>query len=338
VDGDALLGFGEVGALLIRQNDLVKEEGFVEQALTLSAHTGCLHGNTRLPGTLTGRIAANTPNYSQFPKSRPFLSCMQARPGYKLVELDFSAIEQVVLTELSKDPALWKIYGPSAAANDIYLFSGSYLPVIGEPIRAAGYDPDHPTKEGIAAAKKLAKRERGIAKTVVLASSYGAGSAKIAQTLRLQGIDIGDAEAAAIHRGYWDLYAGVKAYQRRLEKEHRDRGGWVLNGVGRPIGVSFDYAKDLVNRVCQSTAHDCLMLYTGIYSWMLDEVGIEWYPWLLDYHDETVIEVREDQAAAAAAILEGAALRGLNKLLGGVIPVRGSAVIADNLADIKCED
>ena len=141
-----------------------------------------------------------------------------------------------------------------------------------------------------------------------------------------------------MHRAYWQLYAGVRAYGRRLEREHRDRGGWILNGIGRPIGVSFDYVKDLVNRTCQSTAHDCLILYTSIYSRLLDIAGIEWHPYIYDYHDETIIEVRDIHAEYAAHILENQALSDLNKLLGGVIPIKGSAVIADTLAEIKCED
>jgi hypothetical protein len=157
-------------------------------------------------------------------------------------------LEQVVLAELSKDPSLWKLYGPGALAQDVYLFNGAQLPVIGPAIRATGYDPKNPTPEGIAAAKKQCKTERNISKTVTLASSYGAGAAKIASTLRTQGIDILDAEAEQIHAAYWELYAGVKKYQRFLLNEYRDRRGWVLNGIGRPIGIAQDYTKDIVNR------------------------------------------------------------------------------------------
>lgn len=337
VDGDALLGFGEVGALLIKQNDLVKEETYVTQVLEASAVTGSIHGSYRLPGTLTGRLAANSPNLQQMPKSAGLLECFGPRPGYAWVDCDHTALEQVVLAELSKDPSLWKLYGPHVKNQDVYLYTGANLPVIGPAIRAAGYDPDHPTKEGIANAKKVAKHERGIAKTVVLASSYGAGAAKIAQTLRLQGIDISDREAEQIHKGYWDLYSGVRQYQRRLEREHRDRGGWVLNGIGRPIGVSFDYVKDLVNRVCQSTGSDIHTMYCHRWMEILTERGIPWNGIVICWHDQSIIEVPIDKAEEVRQIMGVEAYARLNAELGGKIPLRGEANIVRNLAEAKVE-
>jgi DNA polymerase I-like protein with 3'-5' exonuclease and polymerase domains len=290
-----------------------------------------------VPGTTSGRLAGSGGlNVQQMPKTPGFLACWRARPGYKLVELDFTALEQVVLTELSKDPGLWKLYGPGQPGNDAYLYAGAHLPILGPAIRAAGYDPERPTPEGIAHAKKVAKRERGIAKVVVLASSYGAGAKKIHQTLTLGGIELKLSEAQAIHRGYWDLYAGVKRYERELQRQLENNGGWFLNGIGRPLGIADGYERDAVNRACQSTGHDCLVLYLGIVAGLLRAAGIDWHPWLLDLHDETFLEVREDQAAAAAAVLEGPAMQKLNALLGGVIPLRGGAEIAENMAEIKC--
>lgn len=337
VDGDALLGFGEVGQLLIRQNDLVKEYGFIEQIMEGSAVTGKIHGSYRLPGTLTGRLAANSPNLQQMPKSAGLLECFVPRPGTVWVDCDHTALEQVVLAELSKDPALWKLYGPAAKKNDVYLFTGANLPVIGEAIRAAGYDPENPTPEGISSAKKNAKHARGIAKTVVLASSYGAGAKKIAQTLRLQGVEISDWEAEQIHRGYWELYAGVRVYQRFLEREYRDRGGWVLNGIGRPIGVFHDYEKDLVNRVCQSTGSDIHTLWC--YHWMqlLSERNILWNGVVICWHDQSIIEVPIDRAEEVRHLMGVEAYARLNAELGGKIPLRGEANIVRNLAEAKVE-
>jgi len=337
-DGDALLGFGDIGAILIRQNEWTKELTYVDQVLGMLDKDAVLHGGARVPGTLTGRIAANNPNYSQFPKSKGMLSTFVARPGYKLVQLDFSAIEQVVLAELSKDKALWKLYGPNAKKNDVYLFNGASMPVIGPVIRASGYDPENPTPESIAKAKKECKHERGIAKIISLAAAYGASATKIATILRLQGISVSDRDAEEMHRGYWELYAGVRTYRRELEREFRNRGGWFLNGIGRPLGVFHDLERDILNRMCQSTGHDCLVLFVGIVADVLDSAGIEWHPWIVDFHDELILEIKEEQAEEAAKLVEGAALRELNVLLNGQIPIKGNAIVTDNLAAIKCED
>lgn len=336
-DEKALKGFGEPGRILIDQNEMVKERGYVEAVLTKSV-TGTLHPAFKVPGTYTGRLAgAGGINVQQMPKSKPFLECWQRRQGHKWVQMDFTALEQVVLAELSKDPALWKLYGPTAKKNDVYLFTGSQLPVIGDTIRAAGYDPDNPTPEGIASAKKQAKKERGIAKVITLASSYGAGPGKIQQTLQLEGIPISFEECRTIHAGYWNVYAGVKEYERELLRQYNNNDGWVLNGIGRPLGIAADKEKDIVNRVVQSTGHDILVLWLTIYSTLLDEAGIQWTPIIADLHDESIVEVPEGQAEEALRIMSIDAMQELNRNLCGKIALKGEGTIADSLADIKIE-
>lgn len=336
-DEKALKGFGEPGRVLIQQNEAVKEKGYVEAVLEHSKG-GVLHPAFKVPGTLTGRLAgAGGLNVQQMPKSKEFLSCWVARPGHVWVQLDFTALEQVVLAELSRDPALWKLYGPGAPKNDVYLFTGSQLPKIGKVIQEAGYNPNDPTPEGIAAAKKQAKKERGIAKVITLASSYGAGPGKIHQTLRLEGVPISLEECRTIHAGYWELYAGVKEYEKELLRQLNNNNGWVLNGLGRPLGIAPDLEKDIVNRVVQSTGHDILVQWLNIYSTMLQGAGIPYTSIIADLHDESIIEVPEHHAEQALKIMSVDAIRELNRQLGGRIPLKGEGMIARCLADIKIE-
>ena len=336
-DGKALRGFGETGKILTRQNKLVKERGYVEAVLSHSP-TGTLRPSFLVPGTLTGRLSgAGGLNVQQQPKSERFLKCWKARPGMKWVQVDFTALEQVVLAELSRDPALWKLYGPAAKKNDVYLFTGAFLPVIGKKIRDAGYDPDNPTEEGIASAKKLAKKERGIAKVITLASSYGAGAKKIRQTLQLEGIPISLDECYRIHAGYWELYAGIKEYEKELLRQYNNNDGWVLNGIGRPIGLSVEKEKDIINQVVQSTGHDILVLWLTIYTRMLEDAGIPYAHIIADLHDESIIEVREEDAAAVLSIMAETSMKELNACLHGRIQLRGAGMIADSFADIKIE-
>ena len=336
-DGKALRGFGETGQILTMQNKLVKERGYVEAVLEHSP-TGTLRPSFLVPGTLTGRLSGTGGlNVQQQPKSERFLDCWKARPGMKWVQVDFTALEQVVLAELSKDPALWKLYGPAARRNDVYLFTGANLPVIGKRIRDAGYDPDAPTPEGIALAKRIAKKERGIAKVITLASSYGAGAKKIRQTLQLEGIPISLDECYRIHAGYWELYAGIKEYERELLRQYNNNDGWVLNGIGRPIGLSVEKEKDIINQVVQSTGHDILVLWLTIYTRLLEEAGIPHTHIIADLHDESIIEVREEDATAALVIMAETAMVELNACLRGKIPLRGAGMIASSFSDIKIE-
>ena len=340
----ALPGFKQYGKLLKNIKDLVKEESYVQSCLThlqtdIEGRTR-IHPQFRVPGTLTCRLAGSGGiNIQQLPKSRGYLDCWKPRPGYAWVDCDHSALEQVVLAELSRDASLWKIYGPGAKSNDIYLFNGSQLPGIGDEIRGAGYDPDNPDSETIKRVKKECKKQRGIAKTITLGSSYGMGAVKLKDSLEIQGINISINQAKAMHRDYWKLYKGVKEYEKFLLEEYKINNGWVLNGIGRPVGCAEDYIKDIVNRVVQSTGHDLHMFYMDILNYLftenkLDVKGIVW-----DFHDQSIVECPIEQAPLVKQLMEREAYQILNNnVLQGKIDLKGEAVIIKTLADAKCED
>lgn len=253
VDSMALKQMGESGALLAKYSSFAKELTYIsayKEMLNFNHGIATIHPNFMAPGTLTGRLSSRNPNVQQMPKSEGTLKCFTPRQGNVIVQVDHNALEQVVLAELSRDESMMKLYGDDAPDNDVYLFTGSYLPVIGPQIRAAGYDPENPTAEGIANAKKEAKKARGIAKVVVLASGYGAGAKKIFKTLTLNDVDISLKEVEQIHATYWEIYGGVKTYQKTLLETWRHNGGYVLNDFNQPICVDDKKQKDVLNRMC----------------------------------------------------------------------------------------
>lgn len=336
-DKKALPGFGEPGKLLSRIDKSVKLTGFIK-SLRGKIIDSTMHPQFTVPGTFTGRLGGSGGfNLQNIPKSYTFASAFKARPGHVWVDLDFASLEQVVMAELTRCPTLMKLYGPGAVENDVYLFNGAFLPVVGNAIRKAGYDPDNPTPVGIANAKKLAKKERGIAKTITLASSYGAGANKIRMTLALEGIHISYKEAEAMVKGYWQLYSKVKEYEAYLEDEWEYRGGWVFNGVGRPVCCFVDKKKDLVNRVVQSTGHDILMFFISQLRRQIEQTGIEAWPVFLDTHDATTWECKEADGERLKAIFEKSLQLTNDFLMGenGLIPLKGEATIVHNLAEAK---
>lgn len=336
VDKKVLPLLGPEGRALVAYNKVIKERGYVEACLD-AVRDGLLHPQFRAPGTLTGRLSGSGGfNLQQQPKTRGYLECLVARPGHRMVQLDFAALEPIVLAEASEDPAMMQIYGPDAKPNDIYLFTAAKIKGLGDRILEY-YNPDDPTAEGIAAAKKHCKRERGVAKVVQLAKTYNAFPPKIHETLRLGGIDISLRDVESICRQFDDLYAGVQDFKRGLEREWDRRGGWILNGAGRPLPVSPKLKKDLVNRFCQSTGHDFLMRYIWHIDRLRFERGVQMYPLLLDFHDETIWEAPDYAVPAARQVLIDAMVA-LNGELQMTIPLKGEVAIADNLAAIKCED
>lgn len=341
-DEDALLGMGEIGKLLLDRRELITlSNNFVDKTLRQTWSNNTLHPSFIVPRTSTGRLGGKNPNIQQFPTKGfgvNFLKAFPARPGFKIITCDVVSLENYVLAELSRDEALWKLYGPAARpGQDAYLSNAAYLPIIGPRIRATGYDPDIATPEETAKAKKDCKAERAIGKVFTLSANYGAGPNKIQATLRAQGAIVELDDVRSMHRGFWTLYRGIKSYEQELKRVWKMTGGWVLNGIGRPIGVDTRKEKDLVNAVVQSTGHDCLVKKILITKELLDSADIEYYPFIADLHDCEMWEVRADQIDVAARIIEVDAYARLNEWLGGQIKLRGEAKICNSWYADKME-
>lgn len=342
----ALPGFGEAGKLLGRQKDEEKELTYVRACLEhlIQDEEGNwrLHPQFRMPGTLTCRLAGSGGlNLQQIPKSREYLECWKPKPGKVWIDCDHTSLEQVVLAELSRDPALMKVYGPDAPPHqDIYLFNGAQLPGLGEKILAAGYHPDYPTEEWVAKVKKECKHERGISKVITLGSSYGMGKKKLRMTLKMEGIEISKDEATALYDAYWKLYAGIKEYEKELKHEWKTNNGWMLNGIGRPVALpeGDKFEKDIINRVIQSTGHDIHMLYIYICDQLFREAGIEVRGIVWDFHDQSIIECDEQDKEIVYEIMGTKAYQVLNdKYLKGAIRLKGDPQYIRSMACAKCE-
>lgn len=343
-DTESLRSFGPGGAKLQDFHLTHKELSFVTDFLARTETRNTIHPGFRAPGTVTGRLSGVEPNIQQVPKSRRFLQCLRAREGHVWIDADVTSLEPVVCTELSGDEQLMQVFGPDAPpGSDIYLHTGVGLPHFRDQIIAAGYNPATLTKEGAAAAKKACKPIRSICKVLYLSSSYGAGPRKIHKTLQKEGVDISLEEVQELHAQYWEYYGGIKAWEKQLKQEHRQNKGWVMNGIGRPIGVHQDAdrlkdkRKDMVNRVVQSTGHDILVQYIRILGDTLDANGIQWKPIIMDFHDEVLVEIPEYHAQDAIDCFNTAVIQ-LNEQLGGTIPLRINPVIVHTLADAKLED
>lgn len=334
VSTKALKKMGELGAMLVERADRTKALSYVDAYMELSEATGRMHPSFRCPGTVTGRLSGKDPNLQQMPKTKAMMGQFHARPGHVWVDLDFSALEPVVLTEFSQDENMMLIYGDGRPSNDIYLFVGAHIPGMDHKIRGVGYDPRNPTKEGLGRAKKECKHERSICKTVVLACQYGAGAKKVHQTLEEQNIFLDYWEVEKVHSGYWDLFAQVKDFERSLYFEWKRNKGYITNGLGRPMAVPERYQKDILNRFVQSTGHDILTMYIRILCDRVAAAGIPYKPIVIDFHDATTIEVPEEHGERTLQIFNEA-MAELNNKLQGTIKLKGVPVIGRTLAEVK---
>lgn len=270
----------------------------------------------------------------QQPKDREYLQCFVARPGYKLVSLDISALEPNVLAYFSRDKTLLTLYGPDAKLNDVYLFNAANSTLFGPQVRATGYDPDNPTAESIEKAKQEVSTIRKICKKIKLSFDYGASAGKIYNELLLDGVTCTYDEVKQLYADLKKLYPGIVMFQKELLRLWTKNGGWIINGRGRPLAIDDEKTKDILNRFIQSTGHDLLMLFIFYLDQFLNEAQIDWHPWLIDFHDESIVEVADHDVAAAADCFREA-LAEVNRQTGWDVKLTGDVLIADNLAEIK---
>ena len=332
VDRTVLPLLGEAGILLANYNLFLKRRGYIAAVLEKSERDSCVHPDFNSVGAVTGRLGGSGGlNLQQMPKEKEFLKAFRARPGHTLVQLDFQAVEPTLLAEFSQDATLMALYGPKAKPNDIYLYVAAKIRGLGDEILKY-YDPDNPTPEGIALAKKHCKRQRSIAKTVVLAANYMAGAHKIWETLTFAGIEISLNEVRAIHREYWRLFAGIKRFEKQLLDMWSENGGYVYSVIGRPICIPNELIKDIINRKIQTGAHDILQMLI----WNLWEQGVPAHPWIVDLHDECIVECLIEDVDTVIDCFK-AALAAVNAELQMGVQIKGEPQIADTLADIKIE-
>jgi DNA polymerase I-like protein with 3'-5' exonuclease and polymerase domains len=339
-DDTALKHFGEPGRLLSSYVEAEKELGF-NQSIRNVMDTGAsrYHPSFRVPGTHTGRLSGSGGfNFQNLPKSLDYLKAFTVEEGYVIVTCDHASLEDYVLAELSRDASLWDFYAVGRKGNCMYLSVGSRLPVLGEKIREAGYDPDNWTIESVKAAKKTASKWRQIAKKIVLSANYGAGANKIHASLLDDGIDVALVDVQKMHKGFWELRKGVKVWEAELRRQWKDNGGWLLNGFGRPICLEPMREKDLVNSQGQSVGHDSHILFQVLTAEALTEAGLDWYPWHMDLHDCLMFAVKKDEAEMAVDLLKTTVYPKLNHMLGGDIHLKGEPNVCRSWADDKDEE
>lgn len=320
---------------------LEKEKQFFESLEYSLDKNNIYHPLFKVPGTLTGRLAGSNKsknsraiNIQQIPKSSLFLELFIPSSSDNIFcSVDLTSLEQVVLAELSRDKALLDIYN-SSKPNDVYLYVASKLPKLKDNVLKY-YNPTNLTETSIEEAKKMCKFERNVAKVITLGCSYNMGVKKLYQTLILNNINASEEDAKLFYDTYWLTFEGVKQYHDKLLKEYNANGGWILNGLGRPITVDKKFTNDLVNRVIQSTGHDIFIKLLLLINQILSINNINFVFKVADFHDETIFEIPKTQINKVENLIKTVVFPQLNEWLDGLISLRGSIVFGENLAKIK---
>jgi acyl-CoA-binding protein len=266
-------------------------------------------------------------------KTPGLFKCFTCLPEHQLIYTDVNSLEPHVMAQLSQDPNLMKLYGKGRPKNDIYLFSGANISMFSAEIRKH-YDPDNPTPETLKAAKDNCGESRQLLKKCVLMLLYNAFPKRLHAELTLAGYDITMREVRVIYEEFWHTYAGVKRFETALLRQCDRNGGWVYNGRGRPLCVFEKKRLDIINTLCQSTGHDCLMRLLLFINKLRHERRAKMKPYLCDLHDSTTWQYWIPHEELAKEIYR-TAYKQLNDELQWDVEITGDIKIGRTLADVS---
>ena len=136
-----------------------------------------------------------------------------------------------------------------------------------------------------------------------LAAGYGAGAAKIHQAISEAGFDISEHDAGNLHRGFWQLFKGVKSFAAASAEAAKTRGLRVYNRFGQSAVVSSPHkafnwmVQSSINPIIQYFSRELLAACPSaqFVTWIHDELIVE----LPAEHVETL---KSAHAAASTAV------------------------------------
>jgi DNA polymerase I-like protein with 3'-5' exonuclease and polymerase domains len=200
-----------------------------------------IYPNYNMSGARTGRLSSSNPNAQQCPPEIDKLFI--PRPGMELVTFDESAIEPRILAHYTADPVLLDIFQNN---HDFHGYNAKQFFAL----------PCTPNE-----VKTLYPKERAVAKTLGLATVYGAGKNRIKIAGLQAGFTFTNDECKRIYDNIRKAYSKSFEY-KILEVDNRLQQGEILyNLFGRPVVIQNPddiYMKGL-NTLIQSSASDLVL-------------------------------------------------------------------------------
>jgi DNA polymerase-1 len=291
-------GMHPVIDLILEQRQITKLVSTYVDALPaqVNPRTGRLHTSFNQAGAETGRISSNNPNLQNIPVrselGREIRRAFVAAPGTKLLAADYTQVELRILAHISQDEAMLAAF---RAGVDIH--KATAATIYGVPL------------------EQVTSEQRGIAKMVNFATSYGVSAFGLASRTSLN-----RTEAQAFLDAYFQTYPGIRRYVDETIHTAREQG-YVETLLGRrryfPIlksrgGSAPDRQqaeRAAINHPIQGTAADIIKMAMIRLHAALAEQGLR-SRMLLQVHDELVLEVPDDEVVKTATlvreVMEGA--------------------------------
>jgi DNA polymerase I len=274
--------------LLLDWRQLSKLKGTYTDALgaAVTHRTGRIHTSYALASTTTGRLSSNDPNLQNIPvrteEGRKIRRAFVAEPGKVLISADYSQIELRLVAHIGDIPQLKHAF---LQGLDIHASTASEM--FGVPV------------EGMPA------ETRRRAKAINFGIIYGISAFGLANQL-----GIGQDEAGAYIKTYFERFPGIRAYMDRMRHTVRAQG-YVTSLFGRKIHIPAASSRSIhdrqfaeraaINAPIQGAAADVIRRAMIRMPAALKAEGLE-ARMLLQVHDELVFEAPAAEAEALCAV------------------------------------
>lgn len=274
--------------LIIQYRQLTKlKSTYMDAFLNLSGKDGRIHTRFNQASTATGRISSTEPNLQNIPvrtqQGREIRKAFIARPGWVLVDADYSQIELRILAHFSNDPTLIDSFKKN---EDIHARTAAE--VFSVPLEL------------------VTPQMRSSAKAVNFGIVYGISDFGLAKNLGIPRY-----RAAEYIAKYLERYPGVKEYMEQVVQNAK-KDGYVSTLSGRrrylPELNSKNYnirqfgERVALNMPIQGTAADIIKLamihvFDGLAQKQMRARLI------LQVHDELLVEAPPEEAEEVSALV-----------------------------------
>lgn len=286
---ERLRGYHPMIGRLFDYREIAKLRGtFLEGLKKEIASDGRVHTSYNQTVVATGRLSSSNPNLQNIPirteRGSRIRNLFIAPPGFCLVGADYSQIELRLLAHLSGDPELTKAF---REGRDVHRVTA-----------ASFYGKDE---------ADVTDQERAVAKTVNFSITYGISDFGLSRDL-----DIPIAESRRLIERFHAKYPGVETWLKD-QGERAKAQGYVETLFHRRRYVpelqsqnrnTFNFGmRAAMNAPVQGTAADLIKIAMVDVKQALDEGRLD-AAIILQVHDELVLEVSDQDAAMAEAILK----------------------------------
>ncbi len=272
--------------LLLKYKELQKLKTAFLDRWKNDAFDSKLYTTYDITGTRTGRLSSSNPNLQQVPRDKNIRSLFIAREGYSLICSDYAQIEPRVAAHYAKDDLLTWVFNTKI---DLYgQIACDILGFKGHPNEVKAKDPNL----------------RQLAKTIMLAMSYGVGPKKLQWIIKNNlNETLSYDRCLEIVKNFTHTYPSLERLKQALLKTVTDRKGKIYNLYNRPLFLTEQQYHKVFNTLIQSTASDiCLFKQLDIKK-VFDKEKIDGTLVLLN-HDECVYEVKDEQLDKAASLIK----------------------------------